>query len=127
LAEQEIAQAVYSACPRVSRRQVKQLIDVILEEIVSTLVVVEDVKLRRLPEARAPRAQSEDGGRGADRRLRGCRLQRIGKAEGGSGRGMNFWFVTPVLSKTDSHGGFPNRLTLIRRGEREEDRKLRPL
>jgi integration host factor subunit alpha len=46
LTKQEIARAVYSACPRISRRQAKELIDAVLEEIVSTLVAGEDVKLR---------------------------------------------------------------------------------
>ena len=46
MTKQEIARAVYSACPRISRRQAKELIDAVLEEIVSTLVAGEDVKLR---------------------------------------------------------------------------------
>jgi len=46
LTKQEIARAVYSACPRISRRQSKELIDAVLEEIVSTLVAGDDVKLR---------------------------------------------------------------------------------
>jgi integration host factor subunit alpha len=46
LTKQEIANAVYSACPRISRRQSKELIDAVLEEIVSVLVAGEDVKLR---------------------------------------------------------------------------------
>jgi len=47
LTKQEIARAVYSACPRISRRQSKELIDAVLEEIVSALVAGDDVKLRR--------------------------------------------------------------------------------
>ena len=46
LTKQEIAHAVYSACPRISRRQSKELIDAVLEEIVSALVAGDDVKLR---------------------------------------------------------------------------------
>ena len=46
LTKQEIARAVYSACPRISRRQSKELIDAVLEEIVSALVAGDDVKLR---------------------------------------------------------------------------------
>jgi integration host factor subunit alpha len=46
LTKREIAHAVYSACPGISRRQVKELIDAVLEEIVSTLVAGENVKLR---------------------------------------------------------------------------------
>lgn len=46
LTKQEIAQAVYSACPRISRRQSKELIDAVLEEIVIALVAGDDVKLR---------------------------------------------------------------------------------
>jgi integration host factor subunit alpha len=46
LTRQKIARAVYSVCPRVSRRQAKELIDAVLEEVVSTLVAGEDVKLR---------------------------------------------------------------------------------
>jgi integration host factor subunit alpha len=46
LTKQEIARAVYSACPRISRRQAKELVNAVLEEIVSVLVAGEDVKLR---------------------------------------------------------------------------------
>ena len=46
LTKQQIARAVYSTCPRISRRQSRELIDAVLEEIVSTLVAGEDVKLR---------------------------------------------------------------------------------
>ena len=46
LTKQEIARAVYSACPRISRRQTKELIDAVLEEIVRALVAGDDVKLR---------------------------------------------------------------------------------
>jgi integration host factor subunit alpha len=46
LTKQEIAHAVYSACPGISRGEAKELIDAVLEEIVSTLVAGEDVSLR---------------------------------------------------------------------------------
>ncbi|MGA9825097.1 MAG: HU family DNA-binding protein [Methylocystis sp.] len=46
LTKQQIARAVYSACPRLSRRQSKELIDAVLEEIVATLVAGDDVRLR---------------------------------------------------------------------------------
>ena len=46
LTKREIANAVYSACPGISRRQAKDFVDAVLEEIVSTLVAGEDVKLR---------------------------------------------------------------------------------
>ncbi len=46
LTKQEIARAVYSACPRISRRQAKEMVNAVLEEIVSVLVAGEDVKLR---------------------------------------------------------------------------------
>ena len=46
MTKQDIAHAVYSACPRISRRQTKELIDAVLEEIVVTLVAGEGVKLR---------------------------------------------------------------------------------
>ena len=46
LTKREIAQAVYSACPGLSRRQAKELLEAVLEEIVSTLVAGEDVSLR---------------------------------------------------------------------------------
>jgi len=44
--KREIAHVVYSACPGLSRRQAKELIDAVLEEIVSTLVAGADVSLR---------------------------------------------------------------------------------
>ena len=46
LTKREIAQAVYSACPGLSRRQAKELVEDVLEEIVSTLVAGENVSLR---------------------------------------------------------------------------------
>ncbi len=46
LTKQEIAHAVYSACPGISRRQAKEFIDAVLAEIASTLVAGEDVRLR---------------------------------------------------------------------------------
>ncbi len=46
LTKREIAHAVYSVCPGISRRQAKELIDAVLEEIVSTLAFGEDVNLR---------------------------------------------------------------------------------
>lgn len=46
LTKREIAHVVYSACSGLSRRQAKELIDAVLEEIVSTLVAGEDVSLR---------------------------------------------------------------------------------
>jgi len=45
LTKREIAQAVYSACLGLSRRQAKELVEAVLEEIVSTLVAGEDVSL----------------------------------------------------------------------------------
>jgi integration host factor subunit alpha len=46
LTRQEIAHAVYSAYPGISRREAKVFVESVLEEIVSTLVAGEDVKLR---------------------------------------------------------------------------------
>ncbi len=46
LTKREIAHAVYSVCPGISRRQAKELIDATLEEIISTLAIGEDVNLR---------------------------------------------------------------------------------
>jgi len=46
LTRQEIAHAVYSAYPGFSRSEAKTFVDAVLEEIVSTLVGGEDVKLR---------------------------------------------------------------------------------
>jgi integration host factor subunit alpha len=46
LTKQEIANAVYSACPGISRRQSRELTDAVLEAIVSALVAGDDVKLR---------------------------------------------------------------------------------
>ena len=46
LTRREIAHAVCSVCPGISRRQAKELIDAALEEIVSTLAFGEDVILR---------------------------------------------------------------------------------
>ena len=94
LTKREIAHVVYSACPGLSRRQAKELIDAVLEEIVSTLVAGEDVSLRGFGkfairhEARAPRAQSEDGRRGANHRPQGCHIQGIGNPEDPGGRRM---------------------------------------
>jgi len=45
LTKREITQAVYSARPGLSRRQAKELVEAVLEEIVSTLVAGEDVSL----------------------------------------------------------------------------------
>jgi integration host factor subunit alpha len=42
----ELAQAVYSVCPSVSRSQAKGFVDAVIEEIVSALAVGEDVSLR---------------------------------------------------------------------------------
>ena len=46
LTKREIAHAVYSVCPGISRRQAKELIDAALEEIISALAIGEDVNLR---------------------------------------------------------------------------------
>ena len=46
LTRQEIAQAVYSVCPGLSRSQAKGFVDAVIEEIVSALAVGEDVSLR---------------------------------------------------------------------------------
>jgi integration host factor subunit alpha len=46
LTRQEIAQAVYSVCPGLSRSQAKGFVDAVIEEIVSALAVGEDVRLR---------------------------------------------------------------------------------
>jgi integration host factor subunit alpha len=42
----EIAQAVYSVCPGLSRSQAKGFVDAVIEEIISALAVGEDVSLR---------------------------------------------------------------------------------
>lgn len=44
--KQEIARAVYSSRPGLSRREAKGLVDTVLEEIVSALTFGEDVSLR---------------------------------------------------------------------------------
>ncbi len=46
LTKREIAQAVYSVCPGLSRGQAKGFVDAVIEEIVSALAVGEDVSLR---------------------------------------------------------------------------------
>jgi integration host factor subunit alpha len=46
LTKQEIAQVVSSACPGISRREAKTLVEAVLEEIVSTLVAGDNVNLR---------------------------------------------------------------------------------
>ena len=46
LTRRELAQAVYSVCPSVSRSQAKGFVDAVIEEIVSALAVGEDVSLR---------------------------------------------------------------------------------
>ena len=46
LTRREIAQAVYSVCPGVSRSQAKGFVDAVIEEIISALAVGEDVSLR---------------------------------------------------------------------------------
>ena len=46
LTRREIAQAVYSVCPGLSRDQAKGFVDAVIEEIVSALAVGEDVSLR---------------------------------------------------------------------------------
>jgi integration host factor subunit alpha len=62
LTKREIAHAVYSVCPGISRRQAKELIDAVLEEIVSTLAFGEDVNLRGFGKF-AVRQKSERPGR----------------------------------------------------------------
>ncbi len=62
LTKREIAHAVYSVCPGISRRQAKELIDAVLEEIVSTLALGEDVHLRGFGKF-AVRQKSERPGR----------------------------------------------------------------
>jgi len=46
LTKLEIAHAVYSSCPGLSRLQAKTLVDAVLEEIVSVLTLEEKVSLR---------------------------------------------------------------------------------
>ena len=46
LTKREIAQAVYSVCPGLSRGQAKGFVDAVVEEIISALAVGEDVSLR---------------------------------------------------------------------------------
>ena len=46
LTRREIAQAVYSVCPSLSRGQAKGFVDAVIEEIISALAVGEDVSLR---------------------------------------------------------------------------------
>jgi integration host factor subunit alpha len=46
LTRRELAQAVYSVCPSVSRSQAKGFVDAVIEEIISALAVGEDVSLR---------------------------------------------------------------------------------
>jgi len=41
-----MAHAVYSVCPSISRRRARELIDAVLQEIVSALAIGEDVNLR---------------------------------------------------------------------------------
>ena len=46
LTRRELAQAVYSVCPGLTRSQAKGFVDAVIEEIVSALAVGEDVSLR---------------------------------------------------------------------------------
>jgi len=46
LTRREIAQAVYSVCPGLSRSQAKGFVDAVIEEVVCALAVGEDVSLR---------------------------------------------------------------------------------
>jgi integration host factor subunit alpha len=46
LTKREIARAVYSVCPGLSRGQAKGFVDAVIEEIISALAVGEDVSLR---------------------------------------------------------------------------------
>jgi nucleoid DNA-binding protein len=46
LTRRELAHAVYSVCPGLSRGQAKGFVDAVIEEIVSALAVGEDVSLR---------------------------------------------------------------------------------
>jgi integration host factor subunit alpha len=46
LTRRELAQAVYSVCPGLSRSQAKGFVDAVIEEIVSALAVGEDVSFR---------------------------------------------------------------------------------
>ena len=46
LTRREIAQAVHSVCPGLSRGQAKGFVDAVIEEIISALAVGEDVSLR---------------------------------------------------------------------------------
>ncbi len=45
LTRREIAQAVYSVCPGLSRGQAKGFVDAVIEEIISALAVGEDVSI----------------------------------------------------------------------------------
>ena len=46
LTKRDIAQAVYSVCPDISRCQAKGFVDAVVEEIISALALGEDVSLR---------------------------------------------------------------------------------
>lgn len=62
LTKREITHAVYAVCPGLSRHQAKQLVEAVLEEIVSALAIGEDVKLRGFGRF-AVRQKSERPGR----------------------------------------------------------------
>jgi len=62
LTNREITHAVYAICPGFSRRRAKELIDAVLQEIVSTLAIGEDVNLRGFGKF-AVRQKSERPGR----------------------------------------------------------------
>jgi integration host factor subunit alpha len=46
LTKREITHAVYAICPGLSRHQAKQLVEAVVEEIVSALAIGEEVNLR---------------------------------------------------------------------------------
>jgi len=66
LTRREIAQAVYSVCPGLSRGQAKGFVDAVIEEIISALAVGEDVSIHvsassRFARSRAPGRNPKTG------------------------------------------------------------------
>jgi len=62
LTRRELAQAVYSVCPGISRGQAKGFVDAVIEEIISALAIGEGVSLRGFGKF-AVRQKSERPGR----------------------------------------------------------------
>jgi integration host factor subunit alpha len=61
LTRREIAQAVSSVCPGISRSEAKGFVDAVVEEIIATLALGEDVSLRGFGKFAVREKRERDG------------------------------------------------------------------